>query len=245
MAAIDLRDGRVLPWAPAFRTEPGGARGALTLALVGGNVTAGGVGNVTAYDGRTGRKRWSLDVDLAHDRSVPALNGAVDSQVVVGGGRLFVAGAFDRIRAAPAGRWIHIGARAAPAELDPRTGRVLTWRAARSLGDEIVSLAAYRNTLFVAGHGSGYRVSLKSGQVLGPIRGRPTAVAASGGILYLGGNLYDRLNIPNRNNLAAMDLGTGRVTAFAPRLTKFQSPGKIVVSGGHVLAVGEFVKSLG
>jgi hypothetical protein len=245
MAAIDLRDGSVLPWAPAFRTEPGGARGALTLALAGGNVIAGGVGNVTAYGGRTGRKRWSLDVDLAHDRSVPALNGAVDSQVVVGGGRLFVAGAFDRIRAAPAGRWIHIGARAAPAELDPRTGRVLPWRAARSLGDEIVSLAAYRNTLFVAGHGSGYRVSLKSGQVLGPIRGRPTAVAASGGILYLGGNLYDRLNIPNRNNLAAMDLGTGRVTAFAPRLTKFQSPGKIVVSGGHVLAVGEFVKSLG
>ena len=244
MAAIDLRDGSVLPWAPAFRTEPGGARGALTLALVGGNVIAGGVGNVTAYDGRTGRKRWSLDVDLAHDGSVPALNGVVVSQVVVGG-RLVVAGAFDRIRAATVGRWIRIGPRAVPAELDPRTGRVLPWRAARSLGDEIVSVAAYGNTLFVAGHGSGYRVSLRSGRVLGSVRGRPISVAASGGILYLVGNLYDRLNIPNRNNLAAMDLRTGRVIAFAPRLTKFQSAGKIVVSGRHVLVMGEFVKSIG
>ena len=244
LAAVDVRTGRVLTWAPTFRSEGGGIRGALTLAVAGGTVIAGGVGHVTAFDGRTGRKRWSLDVDEANDRSVPVVNGVVETQVVVGG-RLFVAGAFDQVRRAGGGKWIRVGPRAVPAELDPRTGRVLPWRAARSVGDEIFSLAASGNTLFAAGHGSGYRVALRNGRVLGAIKGRPTEVAAANGRLYLGGNLRDRLGIPGRNNLAAIDLGTGRITAFAPKLTKLQSVGAIVVSGTHVLVLGEFVQSVG
>jgi hypothetical protein len=62
--------------------------------------------------------------------------------------------------------------------------------------------------------------------------------------LYLGGNVRDDLLVA-LDNLAAIDLATGRLTAFRPQLTKYQTIGHIVVSQNHVLASGEFSTSLG
>jgi hypothetical protein len=114
-----------------------------------------------------------------------------------------------------------------------------------SVGDEIWSLAASGNSLFVAGHASGYRVDLRSGRVLGLVRGRPTIVTAAGGRLYVGGDLRDVLAIHGRNNLAAIDLATGRLTRFDPKLTRFQVLGPIAVSGRHVMVLGTFLRSIG
>jgi outer membrane protein assembly factor BamB len=236
LAAVDLRRGSVLPWKPVA--------GGRVLAVAGGNVIAGNGAALLAFDARDGRLRWSLVSDEANDGSVPAINGSVEA-VAVAGGRLFASGAFTRVRVTPPGRWVRTGPRAVPIELDSRTGQVRPWRVRTSVGDEIRSLAAYRGALFVAGHGSGYRVELRSGRVLGPIRGHPTFVKVAGGRLFVGGDLRDRLTIPGRNNLAAIDLETGRLMRFDPELTRFQMPGGVIVSGRHVLVLGTFLKSIG
>jgi hypothetical protein len=226
MAAVDLRTGRVLAWRPTV-----GAR-FLVVGVTDAVVVAIRGFSLHGLNGRTGKLLWSLDPG----------GGSVEAAATTGH-RDFAGGAFEAARMLPSGQRAVVQ-RAGPLELDARTGR-LPWRVRRSVADEIFSLADARGQLFVAGHESGYRVDLRTGRVLGALRGHPTLVQVVGDTLYLGGDLRDMLNIPGRNNIAAVDLRTGRLTRFAPRLTRYQTPGRVIVSGPHVVLSGNFIRSLG
>jgi hypothetical protein len=67
--------------------------------------------------------------------------------------------------------------------------------------------------------------------------------AARGNLVYVGGNLRD--GSPGRNNLAAVNLTTGRLTGWGPSLAKFVSVGTVAPSRGAVLVAGSFCRSIG
>jgi hypothetical protein len=227
--AVNVRNGRLLRWSPvAVR----GAPQVGSVAVVAGNVIAAGGGYVSAFDERSAARRWSLRARLSRGAAVVRSLAAID-------GRLFVAGAFDRVCRFGQRAWTAVG-QSSLVELDPRSGAVKRWRTTRPVGHAIFSIAASRTTLYVGGLNGGYAIGLATGSTR-PLPGRPRIVALAGGRLYLGGNVRYPLGLAP-GNLAALDLATGRLTMFHPRVTRFQWIGQILVSRNHVLAAGLFAQ---
>jgi len=106
--------------------------------------------------------------------------------------------------------------------------------------------------VFTAGHDGFGVASVRTGKItrwMYSIEGTPTTFGSSGRIVYIGGggrNGFSAVGGTARNNLAAIDTTTGRVTSWAPKFhRRYVFIQAIVPSGDSVLVLGEFVDSIG
>jgi hypothetical protein len=98
--------------------------------------------------------------------------------------------------------------------------------------------------VFVGGHEGRPAFSALTGHPVPRLHGVSGSIfAASGNLVFLGGNLRDASS--GLNNLAAVNLATGRLTGWGPSLAKFVSVGTIAPSRGKVLVAGTFCRSIG
>src|SRR5881392_3581404 len=116
LRAVDVRDGKVLPWSPV---PPTGASQVNSAAVVAGNVIAASGGSLVAFDEHTAARRWTLR--LRNNGAAAAVRG-----LAVLGDRLFAVGAFARNIV----------------ELDPRPGDLTRWHTSKPIDEELYSVAA-------------------------------------------------------------------------------------------------------
>jgi outer membrane protein assembly factor BamB len=226
VAALDARTGAVRWKTPV--------NGPVALALGLGRLYVGGGRHVLALSPRTGRKLpW-------HGPTFRPLSSV--NALALSGGRLFVGG--------------NLGAEPTLLAYSARTGRRLPWGVHRSalftngVGDVDTMLLA-GGYLFTAGLDGFGITSARTGNEAPWVRrisGVASAFAAHGGVVYLGAeirNSFDAIDGKPRHDLAAVELGTGRLLPFAPKLAKFVAVGSMAANGHSVLVAGSFTKSLG
>jgi outer membrane protein assembly factor BamB len=142
------------------------------------------------------------------------------------------------------------------AELDAQTGALAPWvpgtapglNPGSGVGDVETILVAH-GTVFSAGHDGFGITDERTGAIAPLMRSVKGAYlfAASGSTAYFGGNLRNSLSATGKigNNLAAVDLATGRVKPWAPDLDTYVGVASIAASQTRVLVAGGFSKSLG
>jgi hypothetical protein len=211
-AAIDLATGTVSGWAPEPRGSPDVLVAGTDAVFLSGDFTVmGGVerGSLAAFDARTGDV---LPFDVPVDGPVYGL--------AVHGSLLYLAGEFR-----------HVGAARRPylASINLATGHVTGWRP-RANGP-VYAIALARGQVFAGGvfdrvahrpRDGVAAFSLATGRLRGlrvsvQVFGAEhyvTGLAVAGHTLYVSGN-FERVNGLPRLNLAAVDIGTGRVLPFA------------------------------
>jgi outer membrane protein assembly factor BamB len=179
---------------------------------------------VAALDAGSGKLRdWRLRL-----RVKPATEPPTVVALGLGSGHLYAAGGFaDRV--APVAGRAH----------DPAVARVRLLN-----GGFVDDILVSHGIVFVGGHDRRPAFSARTGRpVARPYRSDASVFAASGNLVYLGGDLRD--GAPGRNNLAAVNLATGRLTGWGPNLANFVSVGTIAPSRGRVLVAGSFCRSIG
>ena len=196
--------------------------------------------SLAALDARTGRLLdWRMPL-LRNGDGLDATNAYVGA-LAFAASRLYVGGVFSAIGGHP---------RSGLAALDPRTGAVLSWRVANAGGDLETIFVTYGGAI-TAGFDSFGAFDAHTGRRLpwmSRLGGSATTFAADGPLLYLGGGLrsgFGSVAGRPRHNLAAINLATGRFTAWGPNLAPFVSVGTIVPSGKDVLVLGSFTNSIG
>ena len=146
--------------------------------------------------------------------------------------------------------------RNALAAIDARTGALLPWhrqihQSPMSAFYETTGLFSADGILFGAGMGqntAGGAVQAATGRIVPGPWANVTAFTADGPIIYIGGGSPDgfsELDGEPRNNLAAFDLKTGRLTPWAPNVNRYSFITVMAVSGDHILAAGDFAQTLG
>ena len=155
-------------------------------------------------------------------------------------GRLFVAGDMTSAGGRP---------RVGVAALDARTGALTAWHVRDGTDGDLAAILVTHGMVFVSGLDS-YAVIDEQTGALDPLT-RGTGgwrFAVSGGTAYLAGNCRNTLTTVEgqpRNNLAAVDLSTGRVTGWAPNLATFVCTEAIAADPTRVLVIGSFTATLG
>ena len=200
------------------------------------------IGSLAALDPRTGALLgWRA----------PALRGygaIVVGALALDGTRLFVGG--NTIAS--------VGGQKRPgfAELDAQTGALRPWLPATAPGfnpgsgvGDVETIVVADGLVFSAGH-DGFGITDERTGAIAPlqhtVRGG-SRFTSSGSTVYVSGDGRNTLNIAGktRDNLAAVDLSTGRVTPWAPHIDTEVSVGSIAASPTRVLVAGSFSKSLG
>jgi hypothetical protein len=210
---------------------------------VGGNFTR--IGRVArrslaALDARTGR--------LLAWRSPPLRNGDASTHYVtalaLAGSRLYVGGVFSSVGGQPC---------VSLAALEPRTGALLSWKRVNG-GDangDVDTILVTHGQVITAGYDGFGATDTHTGRPLAwttRLGGVASAFAVDGPLVYLGGDLRNRLQSVAghpRNNLAALSLATGHFTTWGPNLAPYVSVGAIVPSGNKVLVLGTFTTTVG
>jgi outer membrane protein assembly factor BamB len=133
--------------------------------------------------------------------------------------------------------------------VDARTGKRL-----RNYGDrvgDVERLVVAHGLVFTAGR-DGFGITRVATGALDPlvrrIRGVASTFASSGRVVYLAGEIrngFDAVDGKRRNNLAAVDLATGRLLSWAPDLAKFVAVGSLAADARAVAVAGSFTRSLG
>ena len=222
---------RVFPWVLAIAASPSAIYVGGAFQRIGGAARQ----NLAALDPRTGRALpWKVELEDIPDETyvyedVHAL-ALADST-------LYAAGSFLRV----AGE-----GRPGLAALDAATGRLRHWKPSipkENLPDNVWAIAPTRSAVYAGLYASSdagvVALNPRSGRRIWWIRPKVEyavsyqALAVAGSTLYVGGD-FDRLDGRRRSNLAAVDLRTGRMTAWAP---KSEPVGALAVGGGK-LAVG-------
>ena len=214
-----------------------------TRVYVGGAFTS--VGNMkrhglAALDAETGRL---LDWSGPRISFNPPTSAAIFA-LTLDGSRLYVGGTFLSIGGK---RQFYLAA------LNPATGALLSWKPPQAVSGAYypMQILVTRGQLIIPGYDGFFAASLRTGRKpswLAEIRGSAGTVTVDGSLLYLGANIDQSLSSvggARRNNLAAIDLATGRATSWAPDLAPYVDVGAIVPSGGRVLVVGSFTDSIG
>jgi hypothetical protein len=214
-----------------------------TRVYIGGAFTS--VGNVTrhgfaALDAETGRLLDWRGPRISFD---PPASAAIFA-LTLDGPRLYLGGTFLSIGGR---RQFYLAA------LNPATGALLSWKPPQAVFGAYypMQILVTRGQLIIPGYDGFFAASLRTGRKpswLGKIRGSAGTVTVDGSLLYLGANIDQSLSSVDgarRNNLAAIDLATGRATSWAPNLAPYVDVGAIVPSGGRVLVVGSFTDSIG
>jgi trimeric autotransporter adhesin len=156
------------------------------------------------------------------------------------GGRLFVGGDMTSVNGKP---------RFSLAALDARTGALTDWVARKGMSGDVGSILVTHGRVFVSGLDT-YAVIDEQTGALDPLTQGTGGwrFAVSGDTLYLAGNCHNTLTrvlgLP-RNNLAAVDLASGRVTSWAPNLSKYVCTDAIAADAAQVLVIGSFSATLG
>jgi hypothetical protein len=256
IAALDVNTGQATAWNPALLGTYYGA--VFTLAIwgdqvyVGGNFTWGGYPtpthrNLVAVDATTGQvTAWSLKPSSGY-------GGYPVEVLAVSGSFLYVGGEFNRIGGQN---------RSYLAQVDLTTGLLTAWNPA--VDGFVTAIAVSGNTVYAMGSfalvGGQSRIgiaaldattglatawnpgtSINSSYDAPPI----SALAVSGGIVYVAGN-YDSLGGQPRNGLGAVDAATGQVTAwnpdasggYAPSVSALALSGNTVYAGGWFTSIG-------
>jgi trimeric autotransporter adhesin len=167
--------------------------------------------------------------------------------------------ALDGTRLFIGGNSIHtVGGQKRPgfAEVDARSGALAPWVPGTATGlnpgfgvGDVETILVAHGEVFSAGH-DGYGITDERTGAIAPLmRSVPGAYrfTAAGGTAYFGGSLRNELSAHGKigNNLAAVDLATGRVKTWAPNLDTYVDVASIAASPTRVLVAGGFSKSLG
>ena len=251
IAALDARSGRASAWNP----NPNNGRYAHVdaLAVSGSTVYAGGyftsIGgrrrhNIAALDARTGRaSAWNPNAS-ASNPNPNGSNAHVDA-LAVSGSTVYAAGYFTSIGGRP---------RHNIAALDARSGRASAWNPnANGPYADVFALAVSGSTVYAAGDftkiGGQARRHIAALDTTGsgrasawnPNPGGPYAfvfaLAVSGSTVYAAGD-FTSIGGQARNNIAALDTGSGRASAWNPNANG--GVGTLAVSGSTIYAGGSF-----
>jgi hypothetical protein len=156
------------------------------------------------------------------------------------GDRLFIGGDMTSVDGKP---------RLGVAALDARTGALTSWAVRKGIDADIGDLLFSHGKLFVSGHDTYAVVDERTGALDPLTRGTGGwRFAVSGNTAYLAGNCRNTLTLAQgkpRNNLAAVNLTSGRVTSWAPSLAKFVCTDAIAADSTQVLVIGSFSATLG
>lgn len=245
IAALDATTGTATSWDPACEVYgPGVVR---AIAVLDSMVYVGGY-----FDGMGGRARLDLAAVDAGTGRATDWNPGVDNGVyalAVSDRTVYVGGGFASI----GGR-----ARNGIAQLDGLTGRVTGWNPTVGTGgaaEGVDAVAVSSSTVYTGGDFTSVGGVIRNGVVqLDARTGRPTgwnpnasserfldieALAASGSIVYLGGE-FSAIGGRKRDNIAALDARTGRATPWNPRANG--AVRSLVVAGSTVYVAGNFSK---
>ncbi len=106
--------------------------------------------------------------------------------------------------------------------------------------------------MFTAGHDGFGVIDERTGSIvpwMSTVDGYASVFGGTGSIAYIGGdgrNRFTRVSGRSRNNLAAIDLRTGRLTGWVPKLgARYVAINAIVPSGQTVLVVCSCTDSIG
>lgn len=202
--------------------------------------------SVTAFDARTGHP---LAWHAPRISTGPSDVAPVVTTLGIGGSRLFIGGGFSAVAGKP---------RPGIAALDTRTGSLLAWRVATArtyapgagVGD-VEWLTVGAGEVLTAGHDGFGAVDARTGRIVPwmyKLDGVASSFGSQGSVVYLAGDLRNRFTAVDRmtrNNLASIDVATGRFTSWAPDLARYVSARPIVPSGRNVLIGGSFCSSIG
>ena len=144
--------------------------------------------------------------------------------------------------------------------LDTRTGRALPWvprktnvRGEKFTGSlavgDVSAILLVRNEVLTAGH-DGWGVSDPStGRSINWSKSVSALLFSSyKNIVYLAGDCDHGVGIDGRaltNNLAAINVATGRLTSWAPKVARYTCTNSLAASSKQVLLAGSFSESLG
>jgi hypothetical protein len=249
LLALDARTGRRLWTVPVTALHGGGRVTGLTFAHnvlyvtgVFGRIAGDARTHIAALDPATGMPtRWRVELQPPSGQYGDACCIGATTDTV------FFAGSFTHVNGA---------ARDGSAAADAKTGKLSPWHLGPGQPfDPRQGFVAASNVLLIDKEyrlwafttGSGRPEPWLNGLRL---RGRPgyadTATAAAS-TLYLGGNgddpdyAFDRAGGLRANNLAAVDLGTGKFTSWRPLLDAREVEVYLLAaSGAHILAAGSF-----
>lgn len=227
LSAVDALTGKIEPWDP---DPPSDDRGDALMARIAASdsvVYAGGA-TLVAYDRRTSKQTsWK-----------PAPNSWV-TELALEAGRLYVGGSFTRIAAKPVRNL---------ASFDSGTGRLTPWRprsapvGAFSINGSKAYVAADDGLVSFDAR-TGKRLPWKPPQPDGGVSAlgvTPSAIVVGGGFSGVGGVI--------RNGVAALDLRTGKPTAWDPRLSggvPHEAVYTVTVQQGTVYVGGLFGRARG
>jgi fibronectin type 3 domain-containing protein len=245
LAALDLATGALKPW-PATIVAPGQVD---TLAYSGGALYAGG--NFTAISDGTQRSRPFL-------AKMSAQSGAVDTSWVAapndrvrtinvagdGSARLFIGGDFTTVSGKSSTSKIAAVFAAGSGAVD------IAFRAAPTNSGSfapVFDLTSDATRVYAAAAGRGgacTALNVKTGALLWSARsnGNMQSVRLSGGLLYCGGHFNGLASFmgQTRYKVAAVNAGTGALTAFAPNVNSSQGVWSMASDATRIYLGGDF-----
>jgi outer membrane protein assembly factor BamB len=234
--AVSERTGRQL-WSSA-RIHRGSQIGVFAVAATAAKVFVGGdltkVGSerrnaLAALDARTGRLLPWPHPPIGNYRG----SFAVVSRLAVGAGRLYFGGGFIRLGSAR-----RLGGVAAVTIQDGKATRFAPY------AYNLSSLVAVGRRVLIGGPEGGGIFDGASGKLVSrrtPLD-RASAIAVRGTTAYFGGDFRTTVG---GDNLLAIDLRTGKLRSWFPRLANEVSVGVLAPSGGKLFVGGQFCSSLG
>ncbi|NOZ84679.1 MAG: PQQ-binding-like beta-propeller repeat protein [Deltaproteobacteria bacterium] len=232
VAAIDSDTGKVKDWDPRINSATTISVGSEGL-FVGGMTAIGCVErhNVAALDLETGEP-----TDLDPKISNP-LNTGVVNKVAIKDGILFIAGLFDKAVGTDVGGF---------AAVNVKTGE-LVWSLGPDEAEYVEDFCVLDDSVVVDGllgppnsrENSIVKLDIDSGEmkILNGGMTKVETMAAANDILYMGGS-FEQLFGKARQNIAAMDLETGKLIEWSPKTEKGVKD--IAVSGDTLFASGTF-----
>lgn len=142
------------------------------------------------------------------------------------------------------------------AAIDLQTSHVLPWVPGTAPGlvpgagvGDVETIVVADGHLFTAGHDGFGITNARTGANENRRYGASGyRFAASGHVAYLAGgcrNSFTEIQAQPRNNLASIDLSTGRVTSWAPNLATYTCVSALAATPTRVLVAGGFSKTLG
>jgi outer membrane protein assembly factor BamB len=190
-------------------------------------------GLVAALDARTGELLpWRMPI-----LSSPGTEAFVYA-LALSGPRLYVGGTFSRVGGKP---------RPGIAAVEADDGTLTSWSPTFRAWDGATSIAPADRSVLVGGtfsNGGAFDARTGEPRPWAATMANATTVTVAGSTAYIGGGLRSSLPKPS-NNLAAINVTTGSLTAWRPKLERFVSVGELAVSGGKVLVSGGFCNTVG